>query len=100
MSVIMILRTAGDPAALEQYANAHADQLNRIAGVARATGAKSHVFAAGDGEVVVIDEWDSEEKFQAFFGSQKEIADVMAGAGATGAPQISFYRKLNTPDAF
>jgi hypothetical protein len=100
MSVIMILRVPADADALEQYAHANADQLTRIADAGKAAGATRHLFAAGDGEVLVIDEWPDEASFQGFFGSQPEIPAVMQGAGAKGEPQITFYRKLDTPDTF
>jgi hypothetical protein len=32
-----------------------------------------------------------------FFASQTEIPEVMRAGGATGAPQITFYRKLEPP---
>jgi hypothetical protein len=96
----MILRVAADPDNFEQYANANAELMRRIAGDGQAAGATRHAFAGGDGEILVIDEWPSAEAFQAFFGSQTEIPGLMQAAGAQGEPQISFYRKLDTPDAF
>jgi len=57
-------------------------------------------FAAGDGEILVIDEWPDAESFQRFFESQTEIPRIMQEGGAKGAPEISFYRKLDTPDIF
>ena len=100
MSVFMILRVPGDPNALEQYANANADLMKRVSGDGRAAGATRHAFAGGDGEVLVIDEWPDAESFQQFFESQPEIPGIMQEAGAQGAPQITFYRKLDTPDIF
>ncbi len=47
----------------------------------------------------MVDEWDSEESFQSFFDSQQEIPKVMQEV-ATGEPQISFYRRLETGDDF
>jgi hypothetical protein len=96
----MILRAAADPDNFEQYANANAELMRRIAGDGRAAGATRHAFAGGDGEILVIDEWPSAEAFQAFFDSQTEIPGLMQAAGVQGAPQISFYRKLDTPDEF
>jgi hypothetical protein len=100
VSVFMILRVKGDPDALEQYANANADLMRSIADAGKAAGATRHAFAAGDGEVLVIDEWSDAESFQRFFESQKDIPRVMQAAGAEGAPQIAIYRKLSTPDEF
>jgi hypothetical protein len=100
VSIFMILRVPGDPAALEQYANANADMMQRIAAAGKAAGATRHAFAAGDNEILVIDEWPSADAFQQFFDAQPEIPRLMQEGGAQGAPEISIYRKLDTPDEF
>jgi uncharacterized protein (DUF1330 family) len=96
----MILRVQGDPKTLEQYANANADMMLRISGAGKAAGATRHAFAGGDGEILVIDEWPDEKSFRKFFDSQTEIPRLMQEGGAQGAPEISFYRKLDMPDEF
>jgi hypothetical protein len=98
MSVFMILRVPGDPDAFERYANANPEMMGRVVDAARAGGLIRHAFGGGDGEILVIDEWPDEGSFEKFFQSQPEIPRLMAEGGATGEPQISFYRKLNTPD--
>jgi hypothetical protein len=100
MSVFMILRLKGDPDTFERYANDNAELMLRVSSAGQAAGATRHAFAGGDGEILVIDEWPDAESFQAFFESQAEIPQLIADAGAEGPPQISFYRKLNTPDEF
>jgi hypothetical protein len=99
MSVIVIARFTGNPADLESYAAGPGGEvMKRIGAAAVAAGATRHVFAAGDGEVLAIDEWPDEQTFGQFFASQPEIPEVMRDGGAQGAPEISFYRKLDTPD--
>lgn len=100
MSVFMLLRLSGDPDQFERYANENADLVRRIAAAGQAAGATRHAFAGADGEILVIDEWPDPESFQRFFDSQPEIPQLIQDAGAQGPPQISFYRKLDTPDAF
>lgn len=100
MSIFVILRVPGDPNTIEQYANANAELVKGIAEDGRAAGATRHAFAAGDNEILVIDEWPSEEAFQSFFNNQTDIPRVMRDGGAQGPPIISYYRKLDTPDAF
>jgi hypothetical protein len=96
----MILRVPGDPKTFEQYAAGNAEMMIRIADAGKEAGATRHAFAAGDDEILVIDEWPDEGSFQKFFESQPEIPRLMQEGGAKGAPQISFYQKLNTPDIF
>jgi len=96
----MMLRVKADPDAMERYATENAEQLQRITEDAKTRGAIHHLFAGGDGEVIVIDEWDSAESFQGFFEAQTEIPEIMAAAGAEGEPEISFFRKLSTGDDF
>jgi hypothetical protein len=100
VSVFMILRVAADPDRLEKHAQANAGMMQKIADAGKAAGATRHAFAGGDGEVLVIDEWPDEQTFQTFFASQPDIPQLMKDGGATGAPEISFYRKLDTPDEF
>jgi hypothetical protein len=100
MSVFMILRVQGDPNTLEQYASGNAEMMRQIAEAGRAGGAIHHSFAGGDNEIIVIDEWPDEASFQRFFDTQPDIPRLMQEGGATGAPQISFYRKLDTGDEF
>jgi heme-degrading monooxygenase HmoA len=100
VSVFVILRVKGDPDTFEQYANANAPMMQRVAAAGRSAGATRHSFAAGNGEMLVIDEWPSAEAFQQFFENQMEIPRLMQEGGTQGAPEISFYRKLETPDMF
>jgi quinol monooxygenase YgiN len=98
--VVMILRVKADPNALERFATAHAALMEGVSGAGQAVGATRHTFAAGDGEVLVIDEWPDEATFQKFFESRAEIPRIMQEAGAQGPPEITFYRKLDVPGQF
>jgi heme-degrading monooxygenase HmoA len=95
-----MVRVPVAPAALERYASENAEQLNRIAEDGRSKGAIHHHFLAGDGEVVVIDEWKSAEAFQGFFDAQEDIPQVMQAIGATGGPEVTFFEPIDTPDAY
>ena len=101
MSVFVVLKVPGDPSTLEKYAQSEGgEMMKRIAAVGKKAGAIHHAFAAGDNEIVVIDEWPDAGSFQKFFESQAEIPQLMKEAGSTGEPVISVYRKLDTPDQF
>ena len=101
MSVLMTLRVAGDAASVERYAAENPDRMKAIADDAKSRGALSHRFCADeDGTIMVIDEWESAEAFQAFFAAHPEIGEIMAAAGVTAEPDIAFWRQLDTHDQF
>jgi hypothetical protein len=101
VSVFVVMRVPGDPSTLEKYAQSDGgEMMKRIAAEGKKAGAIHHTFAAGDNEIVVIDEWPDAGSFQKFFDAQTEIPQLMKDGGATGAPVISVYRKLETPDQF
>ena len=101
MSVIMILRVPGNPADFEKYAAGPGGVvLRRVGEASKTAGGIRHMFAGGDNEIVVIDEWPDEAAFHAFFASQPEIPDIMRDGGAKGAPEVTFYRPLDTPDQY
>ena len=100
MSVFVILRIPGDPDTFERYANDHADLLRSIGADGRAAGGTRHAFAGGDGEILVVDEWPDAASFQQFFANQTDIPQLMKDGGAQGPPEVSIYRRLDTPDAF
>ncbi|MET8151222.1 hypothetical protein ACIBSW_21070 [Actinoplanes sp. NPDC049668] len=96
----MILRLKADANALERFTNANPELLEGISAAGQAVGATRHTFAAAGDEVLVIDEWPDEATFQKFFDSQTDIPRIMQEAGAQGPPEITFYRKLDTPGQF
>lgn len=100
MSVYVSLRVKGDAAQLEDYAKEHLDQLQRITAHARSHGCIHHTFAQHDGDVVVMDEWESEDGFREFFESDQDVPQVMQAAGMAGEPEITFYRPLRLGDEF
>ena len=97
MSVLMILKSSGDPAKVEEWAQSNSEVMVKIVGHAREHGMIHHRFFGGDSEIVVVDEWESEDGFREFFEHDEDIPTMMQTAGA-GEPQISFYRPLNTGD--
>jgi len=98
MSVIMTLRVQGDPDKLERLANEKQDVLQKIAERAKAAGVIAHRFYGTEGQIMVVDEWPDAESFTRFYeGEQAEIGPMMAEV-ATGEPEITFWRKLDTHD--
>jgi hypothetical protein len=99
MSVFVTLRVNGDPAAFEEQARAHADEIDRIMAVAKSNGLISHRWFGGDGVFMAVDEWPDAESFQTFFESaQADIGPLMEAAGVTGPPEATFWRALDVND--
>jgi heme-degrading monooxygenase HmoA len=101
MSVIVMTRVPGQITDFERVVKENSDTFVSVSQAGKAAGAVHHCFVEDtDGSVMIIDEWDSEESFQAFFTSQEEIPKLMAAAGVTGPPVTTSYRIIDTPDRF
>ena len=97
MSVLMTMHIKADAAKIEQE---DSSAMNALLDKAKQQGLISHHFYAKGDEVMVVDEWPDEESFQRFFDSAPEIGDVMQRAGASGPPDISFWRHLDVGDDY
>jgi hypothetical protein len=101
MSVMMGLRIDVNPERFEQVVKDNKDTLDSIAARARQAGAIHHQFLAGDGAVLVADEWPDETSFLGFFeAAGADIGSLMAQAGVTNEPKPTFWRRLDTSDRF
>ena len=100
MAVSVIVRVKVDPANLKKLFESRPDDFVQTSEAGRKAGAAHHLFAAGDGEILIIDEWDSAESFQTFFTTTPVIADLMQSAGVQGEPQIEIFERLDSPDRF
>ncbi|NUP51859.1 MAG: hypothetical protein HOW97_31755 [Catenulispora sp.] len=103
MSVLMTLQVAGDPKAMEQYAQEHPDQMQEVLGTAKRHGLIAHRFyGSSDGEnVLVVDEWPDRESFESFFQeAQSTIGPMFEAAQGKGEPTPMYWKELATGDAY
>jgi heme-degrading monooxygenase HmoA len=101
MSVLVITTVSADVAVFEKVVSENAETMRGISDEARSRGAQRHLFADdGAGHVLIVDEWDSRESFDAFFGSQPDIGKMMAEVGVTAPPSTVSYRVLESADRF
>jgi heme-degrading monooxygenase HmoA len=100
MSVVVILNFNCDVEKLETLFVTHEAEFEQIAAAAKGMGALQHRFVAGDGEALIIDEWESAEAFDKFFKSQPKIPELMAEADVIGPPEVNFYRLIDDPGQF
>ncbi|MGA8680516.1 MAG: hypothetical protein WB592_08545, partial [Acidimicrobiales bacterium] len=77
--------------------HANAAFLEEISGSTKGAGIIHHRFVAGEGELMVIDEWETAEQFQSFFDGNPKVAEVMASIGMTGPPAISVFGSVDAP---
>jgi heme-degrading monooxygenase HmoA len=98
MAILVTLKVPADSDKLVHYSKENPDLFPNIVERAKTHGLISHKFYASGGDVLVVDEWPDEDSFQAFFAASPEIQDVMAAAGASAPPEITFWTKLDTGD--
>ena len=98
MTVLVTLRVKADGKKLEAMAKADPKRFPEVADKGKTMGATYHRFYATDDEVLVADEWPDEKTFQEFFESTPEIPKIMAEAGVTSDPTITFFRRIDLGD--
>jgi quinol monooxygenase YgiN len=100
MSVLVIAKFQGDTAKFRQALTERAGEFEKIADTARAAGGIHHRFGVGDGSVVVVDEWESVEHFQQFFGNPELQAFIGSVGAAPAPPEILVAEAVASPDAY
>jgi hypothetical protein len=99
MSVLMTMRLPADAQKLKDYAASNRGLMHRIVDHAQSHGCLHHRFYAHDGEVLVVDEWETAGGFQAFFDSNEDVPLLMEATGA-GEPEITFWEPVESGDDF
>lgn len=99
MSVLVVMTVPGDTEQFESFIAANKELVEELSEKARAGGCTAHKFAVGDGQVIVVDEWETAEQFQAFIAAP-ELQQVMGQMGARGEPQVTFGAPKGFPGEF
>ena len=100
MPVVVIGKFKADVARFLGVVQTRATDFEAVAAEAKTKGALHHRFVAGEGEAMIIDQWESAEAFESFFSSQPVIPQIVAESGVQGPPEFSFYSPLASPDLF
>jgi hypothetical protein len=100
MSVIVIGKFQGDTAAFRRSLTERAGEFEKWGALARASGGIHHRFGVGDGSVVVVDEWESVEHFQQFFGNPELQAFVGSIGAAPVPPEMIISETVASPDQY
>ena len=100
MSVLVIGKFQGDTEKFRQALVDRADEFTAISERSKTVGAIHHRFGIGDGFVVVLDEWETAEQFNSFFGDP-ELQQFIAEIGAAGGPpELTFCEANSSPGDF
>jgi quinol monooxygenase YgiN len=86
MSVLIYTKISGDAATFRKALTERAAEFDKISADARTKGAIHHRFGVGDGHIIIVDEWESAEQFQQFFGNPDLQAFVASAGGDTSRP--------------
>ena len=98
MSVIVTIRfPVSDVAKAIEGLHGNAKFLEEISGSTKGAGMLHHRFVAGDGELMVVDEWETAEQFQNFFDGNPQVEQVMTSVGMTGPPEVSVFGSIDAP---
>ena len=101
MSVLVIAKFQGDVAKFQQALADHGQEFAKFADEARTSGGGiHHRFGVGDGYVVVIDEWESVDHFQAFFANPDLQALIGQSGAAAAPPEITVAQAISSPDEY
>ena len=102
MNVIVMTKYPAKASDMAALMDKHGETLQMISQRGRDQGCVHHMFVEDtDGNVLIIDEWDSRESFDTFFAAQQDVIQPLAAdAGVTGPPTSTTYRILDTPDRF
>ncbi len=100
MSVLITAKFPGDTAKFRQSLADRAEEFAKLKESAMAAGGIHHRFGIGDGFVLVVDEWESPQHFERFFGDPS----LQAFIGSIGAdpvpPEITLTEAVASPDQY
>lgn len=99
MSVHIIGKFPGDTAVFKKFLTDRADELVAVSEQARAAGSIHHRFGVGDGFIILMDEWESLQQFERFFG-RADMQALVGEMGASGPPEITVVEAFPTPSEY
>jgi hypothetical protein len=100
MSVLVTVKFPGDTATFRRALADRVEEFAKLKESAMAAGGIHHRFGIGDGFVLVVDEWESPQQFERFFGDPS----LQAFIGTLGAdpvpPEITIAEAVASPDQY
>ena len=101
MSVIVLIHVPiADIAKARQTIASRAALLEEISEDSKKLGAQHHRFLQSNGELIVLDEWDTAEGFHEFFDANPKIQQLSREAGVSGTPRILILSPVEAAGTF
>ena len=100
MSVVVIAKFQGDTAKFQQALVDRAGEFEKISEGSKTVGGLHHRFGIGDGYVLIVDEWESVEQFNAFMANPELQAFIGSVGGAPVPPEVIVAEAISSPDQF
>ena len=100
MSVLVTVKFPGDTATFRQALADRAEEFAKLKESAMAAGGIHHRFGVGDGFVLVVDEWESPQQFERFFGDPSLQAFIGTLGAAPVPPEITLTEAVASPDQY
>jgi hypothetical protein len=100
VSVLVVAEFYGDVPAFMESLVMRADEYRAWMEKSKRAGAIHHRFGVTDKSVVIVDEWESEAAFHAFFQDQ-DLLDFIAEVGASPQPpSLTIAEAIESPDQY
>jgi hypothetical protein len=100
MSVLVTVKVTGDTDAFQKALSERGTEFKEIGDRAQGVGAMHHRFGVGDGFVLVVDEWETAEQFEQFFGNPELQAFIGTIGASSAPPEITVTEAVSSPDEF
>ena len=100
MSVLIIAKFQGDTDKFRRSLEERADEFAKISEESKGVGGLHHRFGIGDGFILVVDEWESVDQFQAFMANPDLQAFIGSVGGAPVPPEVIAAEAISSPDEF
>ncbi|MBL7492210.1 hypothetical protein I6A60_27245 [Frankia sp. AgB1.9] len=100
MSVLVIGKFQGDTGVFRRALTERGDEFAKIADRSRVAGGIHHRFGIGDGFITIVDEWETVEQFQSFFGDPELQAFIGSVGAAPVPPEIVISEAVASPDQY
>lgn len=87
MNIMVTARLTESPERVRKLAGEDSPRLRFIDKASKACGCTRHRYVTVDGEVWLVEEWESPERFEAFFDGTPEFRQLLEEAGFKGYPE-------------